>query len=64
MVRNRRDLVMVNRMCIYEVQFNNRITIVPEKWPWRRNCHIWGRNLYKLGENQSTFEVESVHIGH
>ena len=61
-VRNWRDLVMVNKICVYEVQFSNRISVIPEKWPGRRNFHIKGRNFHNLGENRSTFWGENFHI--
>ena len=61
-LRNRRDLVMIDRMSVYEVQLNNRISVIPEKWPGRRNFHIKGRNFHNLGENRSTFWGENFHI--
>ena len=40
-VRNRRDLAMINMIRVCEVQFIYRISVIPEKWPRRRNHHIW-----------------------
>ena len=58
------DLVMVNKICMYEVQLDNRIKLIAEKCPGKRNNHIWRRNIHKMEENQSTFGGESVHIDH
>ena len=48
-LRNRRDLVMIDRMSVYEVQLNNRISVIPEKWPGKRNVRIWWRISLQLG---------------
>ena len=60
-------LVVVNKICVYEVQVNDRISVGSlgsEKWAQRRNFHTWGRNSYNQGENLFTFSGESVHIVH
>ena len=51
---------MVNGMCVYEVQFYNRFSGIPEKWPRTKYFH----NFYILVLNQSTFGGECVHIDH
>ena len=55
---------MINRMWVCEAQFNNRIIVIAEKWSRRKNFHICGRKTHNLGENQTTFGGESVHIDH
>ena len=54
-------------MCLHEVQVNNRISIVSEKWPRRRNLILggeistnWGRVSPNLGEIVSAWLVDST----
>ena len=58
-VGNRRDLVMVNRICVYEVQLNNRIRVISEKCPGpgeEKFPHSGEKFPQYGGEDQSSIE--------
>ena len=42
-VGDRRDLVMINKMCLHEVQVYNRISLIPEELVVGETFSYWGK---------------------